>query len=708
MGCNMNTAPETYNGKPLAHSWPYTVGGDAVGLVARYEDASGKEVIPFKPNGKPGALDEPRPLFGLDHIQSGKPVFVVEGEKCAAALQSLGLAAVTSQGGSKAADKTDWQPIQAANVVYLLPDNDEPGTLYMEAVASLVGGDNLQLVALPSLPNKGDAVDFLQGVVSGWNGLEPIPGQQREKALDALREAVKSFSEPYKVEPEQWPEIVPLPEQGDIGEPESYPLQLLPDSTREAVGEVARFSMVPKASPAVVGLAVIATAIGKRAIIVERPGHTHYPALFFALVAGSGERKSPAFKAMSFSLGQWADDQMQDYEALKIEAISNNTIVDAQISGLKGLAKKPDADLDQLAIQMQEQEARRIPMPPYPSLFTTDTTEQRLFQKIHERNGAYAVMSGEGRPVIDAIMGKYSGDGRTGDAVYLAGISGDTITRDRVGGDSGPEERVIRNPCLNVCIMAQPDKYLEAASCPALRASGALARIWPVWLPVKAGTRFESKDDRGLDDTKLAAFNNLVKTVLNHERPVDEKGFEIPHRAVLSPEAANARREFHNAIETLLAEGGELEDMRDIASKAVSQTCKLALVLHIANNPAVLDSEQSVINNEIWAVAQALGTFHLTEATRVQRVADENPLFEQARKVVAWIKRERVEVISSTVLMQQGPRPRPKAAQADSILELLAEHNFLAMKREPGKRKPVYTVNPELCSQSSQCSRGKP
>lgn len=707
MGGNMNTAPETYNGKPLVHSWLYTVDGDAVGMAARYEDVNGKEIIPFKPSGKPGALAEPRPLFGLDHIQPGKPVFVVEGEKCAAALQSLELAAVTSQGGSKSADKTDWQPIQAANVIYLLPDNDDPGTLYMQAVASLVGGDNLQLVTLPSLPSKGDVVDFLQGVVTDWNGLNPIPERQRDNALDALRGAVKSFSEPYKVRPEQWQEIIPLPEQGDIGEPEPYPLQLLPDSIGEAAGEVARFSMVPQASPAVVGLAVIATAIGKRAIVVERPGHTHYPALFFALVAGSGERKSPAFKSVSYPLEQWAADQMQEYETLRVEAISSNTIVDAQISGLKGLAKKPDADLDQLATQMQEQEARRISMPPYPSLFTTDTTEQRLFQKIHERNGAYAVMSGEGRPVIDSIMGKYSGDGRTGDAIYLAGISGDTVTRDRVGGDAGPEERVISNPCLNVCIMVQPDKYLEAASSPALRASGALARIWPVWLARMAGTRFEAEDDQGLDDTKLKGFYGLVKGVLEHKGKKDDKGQRILHRATLSPKATKARREFHNAIEAMLVEGGDLEDVRDIASKAVSQTCKLALVLHIANDSRVLDSEQSVISPDIWAVAQALGTFHLTEATRVQRVADEDPLLEQARKVVEWIKRERVDVISSTMLMQQGPRPRPKAAKADAVLALLADHNFLAMKREPGKRKPVYTVNPALISQFSQFSRGE-
>ena len=81
--------------------------------------------------------------------------------------------------------------------------------------------------------------------------------------------------------------------------------------------------------------------------------------------------------------------------------------------------------------------------PVHPRRHTTDATEQRLFQKMEERGGEFAVLSSEGRPVIDSIMGKYSGNGRTGDATYLTGISGDTITRDRVGSEDGPEEKVI-------------------------------------------------------------------------------------------------------------------------------------------------------------------------------------------------------------------------------------------------------------------------
>ncbi len=86
---------------------------------------------------------------------------------------------------------------------------------------------------------------------------------------------------------------------------------------------------------------------------------------------------------------------------------------------------------------------------------------------MHEREGAFAVLSGEGRPAIDSLIGRRSGEGFTGDAIYLAGVSGDTITRDRVGNArTGPEDRVITNPMLNVCIMVQPDKYMEAARHP--------------------------------------------------------------------------------------------------------------------------------------------------------------------------------------------------------------------------------------------------
>jgi hypothetical protein len=303
-------------------------------------------------------------------------------------------------------------------------------------------------------------------------------------------------------------------------------------------------------------------------------------------------------------------------------------------------------------------------------------------------------------------MGKYSGDKRTGDALYLAGISGDTITRDRVGGENGPEERVICRPCLTVCVLVQPDKYLEAAGHPSLRASGALARIWPVWLPPMAGTRFENEDEPGLNPFAMEPYEELLERILNHEGIPDWMGDPQPHKAKLSREVASARRAFHNQVEKLMCEGGDYDDVKDIASKAVSQTAKLALVLHVAANPAVLDQMDSEISVETWTAAQALGQWFLNEAVRVQRMADEDVWLEHARRGLRWIQRERLESVTSMKLTQSGPRPRLKATDADKVLDMLADHGYLRAERQEGKRKPTFWVNPALFSHPSQFSQG--
>jgi len=278
-----------------------------------------------------------------------------------------------------------------------------------------------------------------------------------------------------------WPEPQPLPSRGAVGTADPFPIDLLPAPLQVAATEAARFVKAPLDAPALVGLSAVATAIGKRAMVEERPGLAHFPALFFVGVAASGERKSPVFRLMTEPLEDWCEAQASAWESAARRAKARNAAIDQAISVARKKAKTA-GDLDSAARQIADLDAERVAVPPPPRLFTTDTTEQRVFQLMHDRGGAFAVMSGDGRPVLDAIMGKYSGDNRTGDAIYLAGISGDTITRDRVGTaeGGGPESRTIRRPCLNVCILVQPDKYLEAAAHPALRASGALARIWPV------------------------------------------------------------------------------------------------------------------------------------------------------------------------------------------------------------------------------------
>lgn len=81
---------------------------------------------------------DPRPLYGLDRLAAAPdaPVLLVEGEKAADAAGLLfpDMVAITSQGGSHAASRADWDALAGRNVV-IWPDNDQAGLDYAVAAA---------------------------------------------------------------------------------------------------------------------------------------------------------------------------------------------------------------------------------------------------------------------------------------------------------------------------------------------------------------------------------------------------------------------------------------------------------------------------------------------------------------------------------------------------------------------------------------------
>lgn len=501
-----------------------------------------------------------------------------------------------------------------------------------------------------------------------------------------------------------WPDPHPL--SGTDEEPRPYPLEALPSVLRDAAQEVARFVKVPVASPAVIGLSVAALAIGKKARIQERPGLYHHPALFHALIAASGERKSPPFKLITRPLEQWIEGEMDAHHRRVAEATTNNQVLDTLLTALKKQATNPklsEAEQQAFISKMAQEECKRVALPPHPRMFTSDATEERLFQRMHLRGGEYAVLSGEGRPVFDAIMGKYSGKERTGDAIYLSGISGDTITRDRVGNENGPEDRMIVNPCLNVCVMVQPDKYLEAARHPSLRASGALARIWPVWLPSLVGTRMEEANEPGLNEFILQPYEETILGLLN-ARATEEEDKPACHLVRLSPEARESRRQWHNAVELQMAEGRDLEDVRDIASKAVSATVKAALVLHLLEHPHLLAEEESEVNLTTWEQARRLGEYHLAEAVRVQRLAEGDALESAALRVLRWALDSGSMEFTARTLGRSLTRPRLSPKEAEAVMAYMIELNWARrLPPEPKQRTVRFQINPR-CANRANCA----
>ncbi|MCH8164052.1 MAG: AAA family ATPase [Planctomycetes bacterium] len=152
----------------------YTDGlGREVARVLRYEppDRGPKKLKQLRPihcDGGSWSIGDPAgqwPLYRLADLNGSQRVFIVEGEGKVDALRSLGLSATTSAHGSKAAAKTDWQPLAGRDVV-ILPDADDAGQHYAETVARILNRVRspamVRILHLPDLPPGGDICEFIE------------------------------------------------------------------------------------------------------------------------------------------------------------------------------------------------------------------------------------------------------------------------------------------------------------------------------------------------------------------------------------------------------------------------------------------------------------------------------------------------------------------------------------------------------------------
>ena len=261
----MQGIPEKFKDKPRRHVWKYRSNqGETLGYVARFDDGKKKEIVPYFKRGNDhgwqhGSATEPRPLFGLDVLNQAdlkRGVFIVEGEKAAAALQSLGLIAITSQGGSNAAHKTDWNLLSERERVYLLPDNDEAGESYIKAVAvilmNLEKPPAITIVRLPNLPPAGDVVDWIASQINDWDGYVPIPKNIIDKGtlLDEFKAIVKQHCEPI---PNEW---IAKPAEENAGNWQApislesaqlppWPDEVFPGSIRDFVSALSKSTETP-------------------------------------------------------------------------------------------------------------------------------------------------------------------------------------------------------------------------------------------------------------------------------------------------------------------------------------------------------------------------------------------------------------------------------------------------------------------------------
>jgi DNA-binding transcriptional ArsR family regulator/5S rRNA maturation endonuclease (ribonuclease M5) len=161
--------------------------GALVALHERIERSAKKTFVWRHPDGRKAQGDlkvADLPLYGVHRLQSADFVVIVEGEKCADALWSIGIPAVATYGATcDPADEPLEQVIERVQTVYLWADNDNAGRKHMERIGKRLlelGATDVRWVEWQDAPEKGDAADAVAQRVD----------------IRALLEAAKPFEPP--------------------------------------------------------------------------------------------------------------------------------------------------------------------------------------------------------------------------------------------------------------------------------------------------------------------------------------------------------------------------------------------------------------------------------------------------------------------------------------------------------------------------------
>jgi putative DNA primase/helicase len=164
-------------GLPSAIWHYYTATGGLIGAVCRWDRSGKKHIQPIayfenKTTGKREwrwkHWDKPRSLYNLDLLTKNAecPVWIVEGEKCADAMQALfpNCVTVTWPGGAQAVKHVDLAPL-AGRKVYIWPDNDTPGQAAKAFLYSALRGkaSSIHRFIIPeNKPGGWDCADAIQ------------------------------------------------------------------------------------------------------------------------------------------------------------------------------------------------------------------------------------------------------------------------------------------------------------------------------------------------------------------------------------------------------------------------------------------------------------------------------------------------------------------------------------------------------------------
>jgi Protein of unknown function (DUF3987) len=514
---------------------------------------------------------------------------------------------------------------------------------------------------------------------SVWRGQEGDVPPLEVYGDDAARE-----------EREKWPDPQPLTVKVAS---EPYPLDALPEIVRGAVTEVKGFVKAPV--PLVASSALTAMSVATQAHIdVRRARKLEGPTSLFMLpIADSGERKTTCDNFFTKVIREFeaeeaykAKEKIQEYDAKLRGWTAEREGIEAAIRTASKTGKEGTAGvLKQKLIALEKEKPEQ---PRVPKLLRMDSTPEHLAWALAKEWPSAGVVSSEGGIVFGAHA--MSKDSIMRNLALLNILwDGGVLSVGRKTSESFTVRQARLTVGLQVQEAALRSFFDRSDGLP--RGTGFLARFLVSWPESTQG--FRPFTEAPEEWPALAIFNRRIAQILAKPVPIDEDGALKPAMMELSPGAKTAWVKFYDDIEGLLKAGGELYDVRDVASKVADNAVRLAGLFQVFEHG--WDSE---IKADVFVGASRIAAWHVNESRRFFGELALPAGLENAARLDNWLieccRRERSYSVGTMRVQQYGPSRLREKAAIDLAVHVLDELGRARLVSE-GRRRRIE-VNPAL------------
>lgn len=551
-------------------------------------------------------------------------------------------------------------PLSSDASVILVADNDLDMTAANEAVKALHDRGLNVSMAVPA-----DAKDS--------NELLTKRGAEAVLAMVAAAKPFESSDQPIPLFP-------------DLSAPKPYPVEAM-GPLQAVTRAIVRKVQVPSSTAAQSVLAVAALAAQAHANVVLPYGQKRPLSMFFATIAGSGDRKSSADNEASWPVHKHEKKLREEHKDAVKEWRIASLAWNAERKRIEA-DRKTDLAGKKVLLEAIGDEPLQ-PLEPFISL--SDLTLDGVTKNWIKAPASLAIMTSEGATFTGGHG--MSEDNRLRTAASLSEVwDGRAIKRVRAldGVTILPGRR------LSLHVMIQPDAANGFLGDAALRDQGLLSRVLVASPASIAGSRLY-RDPAPGDESAIRKFGGDILRILE-AAPAMVKGARNeldPRDLPIMPEASALWVKFFNFVEEQSGPNGELAGLRDLASKAAEHAARLAGVLTIIG-------DRNAANIDIGAMENAitLMNWYLGEAERLQSTARIDPRLLRASALLDWMRDRSGREILFRDILRTGPSVLRTKAAAEEAVGILKEHRWL--DEVPEARSRTLTLREEKSGSSHQ------